>query len=349
MEKHREKKLLIVTGPLNIGGTEKHIAMVAPKLLQKGFIVDVFNIAEKGPLATELESKGVRVIPTLKAPPERAQCNTPTPVMVMRPTTFLKLGKATWSLYKLIKKEKYSIVHFFLPIPYILGTPIAVLLRVPVRVMSRRSLNNYQKSLPGFRIMELICHRFMTYILGNSQRVVDQIKTVEKVPGNNQKFFFSMFFHQARSSAANSIFPSPGQKDFHPLIEIQDGPNKQTPVFFSSHVRTDNVFNGSLIEVIKQGRFLVVYHLLNIIHALTLKPGGIWSRKALLSPLSDLVWYKASHRFTKNEFPVMGDAVLSCPGLCGKRIFVYLHCLSKLPQLHLHGNLHAEINQIVVQ
>jgi glycosyltransferase involved in cell wall biosynthesis len=66
-------------------------------------------------------------------------------------------------------------VHFFLPEPYILGAPIALLQRVPIRIMSRRSLSLYQNLWPGVRWIEQSLHPQMTALLGNSKRVVDEL------------------------------------------------------------------------------------------------------------------------------------------------------------------------------
>jgi glycosyltransferase involved in cell wall biosynthesis len=48
--------------------------------------------------------------------------------------------------------------------------------------MSRRSLNNYQKKHPWLAILERRLHGAMTAIVGNSQRVLDQLRDDEKAP-----------------------------------------------------------------------------------------------------------------------------------------------------------------------
>jgi glycosyltransferase involved in cell wall biosynthesis len=72
------------------------------------------------------------------------------------------------------------IVHFFLPAAYLIGAPVAVLARIRVRIMSRRSLNNYQRN-DFVRLLERLWHRTMDAVIGNSRRVVGQLSE-EGVP-----------------------------------------------------------------------------------------------------------------------------------------------------------------------
>jgi glycosyltransferase involved in cell wall biosynthesis len=73
------------------------------------------------------------------------------------------------------------IVHFFLPAAYLVGAPVALLSRVPIRILSRRSLNNYQR-YAVIRAIERCWHRAMHAVLGNSRGVIDQLKMEEVAP-----------------------------------------------------------------------------------------------------------------------------------------------------------------------
>ena len=84
-------------------------------------------------------------------------------------------------LYLLFRRPR--IVHFFLPESYLIAGPIAVLMGIRTRIMSRRSLNNYQRKFPSFvRKFELWLHRHMHAILGNSEKVIQQLIVEENVP-----------------------------------------------------------------------------------------------------------------------------------------------------------------------
>jgi glycosyltransferase involved in cell wall biosynthesis len=75
-------------------------------------------------------------------------------------------------------------VHFFLPASYLVGGPLALLARMPNLVMSRRSLNLYQRKRPLVSRLERWLHKRMDAILGNSGAVVRELIEVEGCPPN---------------------------------------------------------------------------------------------------------------------------------------------------------------------
>src|SRR5690606_8831273 len=88
-------------------------------------------------------------------------------------------------LLKTMLRYRPALVHFFLPEAYIVGGTLAALARLPVRVMSRRSLNVYSRHRPWIRAIEIRLHRTMSAILGNSRRVVQELHDVERVPAGS--------------------------------------------------------------------------------------------------------------------------------------------------------------------
>ena len=86
------------------------------------------------------------------------------------------------SLGKQILFRKPNIIHFFLPTSYLLGAPISLALSGAQLVMSRRSLNNYQRRSRILRVAERILHHKMQAITGNSERVVQQLVHEENSP-----------------------------------------------------------------------------------------------------------------------------------------------------------------------
>ncbi len=54
--------LLIVTGDLDLGGTERHLVQVLPRLSRARYRVLVYTLSHKGALAPELEDAGIPVI-----------------------------------------------------------------------------------------------------------------------------------------------------------------------------------------------------------------------------------------------------------------------------------------------
>ncbi len=148
--------LLIVTLSLDVGGTEKHIALIAPELKRRGFDVVIYCMRAPGATADTVRRSGVEVL-------SAGASGSGGVSQAIRSVT---------GLARLIARLQPGVVHFFLPGPYLLGAPVAILKRAPVLIMSRRGINNHQAKLPGIRLAEMRLHRRMTAVLANSRRVV---------------------------------------------------------------------------------------------------------------------------------------------------------------------------------
>jgi len=149
--------LYVITG-LHVGGSERQLSVLASALGQSGMKVAVYSFVD-GPVRAVLQQNGVEVV---LAPGGG-------------PSTFRGFVLAAFHLLWFMARRRPRIAHFFLPAAYLIGAPMAVLVRVPVRVMSRRSLNIYQRT-PVARVAERCLHRAMHAVLGNSRGVVDQLK-----------------------------------------------------------------------------------------------------------------------------------------------------------------------------
>jgi glycosyltransferase involved in cell wall biosynthesis len=166
MAKDRPPQLTIVTLTLDIGGTERHIAQIAPKLAQDGFDVTVICLGRPGVQADAVRQQGVRVVGPVAG---SRKFNT------SRHGTALALSTSIPVLAKELAMHRPDIAHFFLPLPYLVGAPLARLVRVPHLVMSRRSQNDYQMKRPRLARREHRLHRHMSLILANSGRVYSQL------------------------------------------------------------------------------------------------------------------------------------------------------------------------------
>lgn len=161
-----KKPILFVTLCLDFGGAERHLSTIMPALARRGWPVSVYCTNRLGAFADSVQRDGVEVI----GPPIEASAATRS--------RGLRLGYALLAgarLTRVMRRIRPEIVHFFLPEPYILGAPIALLQRVPIRIMSRRGLNLYHDMWPGVRWVEQKLHPQMTAMLGNSRRVVDDL------------------------------------------------------------------------------------------------------------------------------------------------------------------------------
>ncbi len=145
-------------GSLEVGGTEMHLAQVLPELVRRGHEVAIHTLSGAGPLAAPLAGAGVSV-----AMPR------PAGSRVMR------ILRACLAYARFIRVWRPDVIHFFLPEAYMVGAPIALALGRTRLAMARRSLNDYQSRRPLLASFERMLHGRMRALVGNAQRVVDQL------------------------------------------------------------------------------------------------------------------------------------------------------------------------------
>lgn len=150
--------VLVVIGQLDIGGTERHLSRVLPRLRDEGIGITVCTLRADGALEFVLRAGGVRVI---------------GPRSGMRGLPALLCG--VWRLAREAWSARPTIVHCFLPAAYLVGN-LATLGLPARRVMSRRSLARYQARYPGLRALERLLHKSMDAVLGNSRAVIEELK-----------------------------------------------------------------------------------------------------------------------------------------------------------------------------
>lgn len=150
--------VLVVVVGLEVGGTERHLAAVLPRLAARGYRIDVFSINGRGPVARELEETGITVI--APGPADRA-------------SGFIRSAALLW---RELRRKRPDIVHFFLPQAYLVGGLCSILAGVRHRVMSRRSLNLYQRRHPILARLERRLHGRMSALVGNSDAIVGELR-----------------------------------------------------------------------------------------------------------------------------------------------------------------------------
>jgi glycosyltransferase involved in cell wall biosynthesis len=151
-------RVTIVTSRLDIGGAERHLARVVPALKERGIDIAVYTMERGGSLETELQQRGVRI----EGP---------------RRTSLLHWPRATLALARFLRRERPSVVHFFLPRPYLYGSIAAELAGHRRRLLSRRSLTFYRDKYPLLRSFERLLHSRTFGLIGNSRAVFDQLAT----------------------------------------------------------------------------------------------------------------------------------------------------------------------------
>jgi glycosyltransferase involved in cell wall biosynthesis len=148
-----------VIGSLGVGGTERHLAMVYAHLPVERFELAVFVLQRGGALEASVRASGVAVLGR-----------------VTNARGFVRAIGATVTLARTLHDWRPDIVHFFLPEAYLVGAPITLLCSGARRLMSRRSLRDYQRKYLGAALAERLLHRCMHAVTGNSRAVVRQLR-----------------------------------------------------------------------------------------------------------------------------------------------------------------------------
>ena len=174
------RRLLVVTESLGVGGTESHLIRTLPRLAASGWSVATFCLTERGERAGQVEAAGVEVAASRR--------------LARRKGSFLRypahVALATNKLYWLMRRWRPDIAHFYLPGPYLIGANVAIAARVPIKIMSRRSLSDYQRNWPLVARLERRLHTRMDSVSGNSRAVVRQL-IEEGIPEDKVRLIYN--------------------------------------------------------------------------------------------------------------------------------------------------------------
>jgi glycosyltransferase involved in cell wall biosynthesis len=189
-----------------VGGTEKHVASIAAALGQRGWNVAVYSTGGGGPLAESIEASGNTVI--------RAPFGERGIFGISLGERVLRIPAAAAHLLGVLLNENFTIVHFFLPEAYLVGAPLAIFAGIKLRIMSRRSLNSYQRKhrIAGF--LERRLHSRMTAVLANSRSVANELES-EGLPPERLGLIYNGLDTEVR--ALN------GRDQTRNALSIQDG------------------------------------------------------------------------------------------------------------------------------
>lgn len=179
----KKRRVLCVIGAMDRGGTEMHLSWILPRLAGQGYDITIFTLHYKGSIGKLLEEQGFRVISPW-FPSDGKLRGWPGRV--------LRLLTVPLHLLFFMLLRRPELVHFFLPASYLVGGPLAILARIPLKVMSRRSLNHYQKGKPALiPWMERRLHPRMQAVLGNSRKVVAQLSGEEGAPEDRTALLYN--------------------------------------------------------------------------------------------------------------------------------------------------------------
>ena len=169
------KKILIFLGSTDIGGTEKQLLNIL-NIIQSKFHITLVIFHKNGLLERSFKRLKVNLIDITKIGEGENKA--------------LKIINKFFGFYKILKNEKPDIVHFFLPQSYLIGGWLSYFFNCKF-IMSRRSLNIYQKKYFFIRYFEVLLHKKMDLIIGNSKKVLENLSKDEFVPKSKLKLIYN--------------------------------------------------------------------------------------------------------------------------------------------------------------
>jgi len=155
-------RIVIVIGSLQVGGAERQIAQIVPRLDRERWQVDLLTLSQPGPLAIELEEAGFRVF----SPPLASRT-----ARTGRLVRLLRAAIAIPWIWFWFLRNRPDIAHFILPEAYLIGGLCALLTGQKRMIMSRRSLAHYQDRHPLLSRVERFLHPRMSVIIANSEAI----------------------------------------------------------------------------------------------------------------------------------------------------------------------------------
>ena len=174
-----KKIILIFIGSLNIGGTEKQLLNISKKLY-KDFKFKIFTVQEKGILSKKFEELGIEVLEP------RYKRNRKSFFNIIFFYIFL-----IFDILKIYIALKPKVVHYYLPHSYILAGFLTFFSNRTNFIMSRRSLNVYQKKYRFINKVESFLHKKMNVIIANSKEIKKELVETEKVAENKCRIIYN--------------------------------------------------------------------------------------------------------------------------------------------------------------
>jgi glycosyltransferase involved in cell wall biosynthesis len=191
MSSHHKKKILVIVGSLDIGGTERGIVRNFSRLNYAQFNVTVATYRQSGPLASVLADSGVTVLenPLGKQFYERFPLGKWLKKVDGRGLSTLQ--RMVW-LRSVIKAHNPDIIHAFLPSAYFLAM-MAHLLTPGNRkfFVTRPCLNYYHQGNKLFKILETkFLHKYADLLIGNTKAILQNFAE-EGVPAEKMRLLYN--------------------------------------------------------------------------------------------------------------------------------------------------------------
>ena len=153
MQKRKIKIIHIITG-IAVGGAENHLLSLLGKLDRRKYKIDLAYLKDKAELKDAFESIGI------------------SPIRIDLKSNYDLI--ALWRLFRLIKRERYNIVHTHLFHADTYGTLAAYLAKVPIIISSKHNDEEFLQKLV-YKMLHRVTTLFSKKIIALSDHVKDYV------------------------------------------------------------------------------------------------------------------------------------------------------------------------------
>jgi glycosyltransferase involved in cell wall biosynthesis len=158
--------VLYVMGGLGIGGTERHLSLILPELVRRGWRLEVALLTSDGPFGEPLKAAGIPITQIANPPL--------IPIPKLRGLQSLR-GQAR-ALANRLRADPPRMLHCYLPTSCIVGGWAAHAAKFGPVAMSRRSQANRPSLFWGDKWLERRALRAADLVFGHSQWVADELR-----------------------------------------------------------------------------------------------------------------------------------------------------------------------------
>lgn len=162
-------KLLFVIGSLEVGGAETQMVLLIEQLRKNDIGCEVFSLEGDGPLTERLHKAGVIVH-------DGGYRSGPGIIWFAR-----QLFKSLYRLTRLLLRDKFQVVHAYLPLANFFSAVAGIICRIPLVITSRRALGTHQERYPIWRYFDSVSNKLSGKITVNSMGVWNDIIARENV------------------------------------------------------------------------------------------------------------------------------------------------------------------------
>lgn len=210
-------KILYLINSLNVGGTEKRVAALLQRLPRDTFNPRLCCLVEAGALEKSVRDAGVE-IEVLGYKGVRVNKKL-SPIRILQfPGLFLKF-------HQYLKRERFDLMHTFLPICNTIGAVVGRGAGVPFIIGSRVCLGEYRDANPLYQPIENFASHRTDAVICNSKMVYEDVLKREKIEPEKLKVIYNgvdvdKFDKLDKSAAAKKIREEFNIPNSSPIIGI---------------------------------------------------------------------------------------------------------------------------------